>query len=104
MYDGLPAGQTWTASSQRVRTCFVKFIHATLGFHTEDGEWHWITCAPYAPARLSGKWNPIYSVLMNGDDRCCVLSVDEIQKCPAVETGFPTWWREYNDKMNLNSR
>ena len=86
MYEGLPAGQTWTASSRGL--CLVNKIHATLGYHTEDGEFHWVTCARYTPHNIGTSYS-IYSVLMKGDDACCVLSSHEIQKCPAIVGGMP---------------
>ena len=89
MYEGLPAGQTWTASSRGL--CLVNRIHATLGYHTKDGEFHWVTCDPYTPnmPNIFGTSYSIYSVLMKGDDACCVLSSHEIQKCPAIVGGMP---------------
>ena len=77
IYEGIPAGETWTAASRGL--CLVYRIHATLGYHTEDGEFHWITCIPYNSPATSFS---IYSIIMKGEDECCVLSSNEIQTCP----------------------
>ena len=85
MYDGLPAGQTWSASSRGF--CLVLHIYATLGYYNnKHGEehWSWLTCTPYAS---SGTAYSIYYVVMNGDNHCCVLSSHEIDHghvCPRV--------------------
>ena len=85
MYDGLPAGQTWSASSRGF--CLVLHIYATLGYYNnKHGEehWSWLTCTPYAS---SGTAYSIYYVVMNGDNHCCVLSSQEIKHghvCPRV--------------------
>ena len=73
---GLPAGQTWTASSRGL--CLVNYIHATLTYQTDDHFWVLMTCAPYTS---SGTSHSIYSILMKGDDACCVRSSHELQEC-----------------------
>ena len=73
--DGLAPGGTWTASSRGA--CLVKEIVVTL-----THPWHpdGLACAPYTS---SGTSYSIYSILMKGDDACCVLSSHETpQKCP----------------------
>ena len=93
---GLAAGQTWTASSRGL--CLVNRIYVTLTFPiparppwTADNDFFqnplynngygpsWGQCAPYDS---SGTSFSIYSIIMKGDDECCVLSSNEIQKCP----------------------
>ena len=76
-WDGLPAGQTWTASSRGL--CLVNRIYATLSYQIDGDGWLTLTCAPYTS---SGTAYSIYSIIMKGDDACCVLSSHEIQKCP----------------------
>ena len=80
---GLAAGQTWTASSRGL--CLVYRIYASLTLpdtHTPTSiisgqELH---CTPYAS---TGTAYSIYSVIMKGDDACCVLSSHQTpQKCP----------------------
>ena len=72
---GLNAGQTWTASSRGL--CLVYRINATL--MTGNFPDPYLRCAPYTS---SGTAYSIYSIIMKGDDACCVLSSHEIQKCP----------------------
>ena len=73
--DGVIApGDTWTASSRGV--CLVGYVYASL---TIPGTGI-IQCRKY---RSAGTTYSMYSILMNGDDACCVLSSHETpQKCP----------------------
>ena len=77
MYNGLPAWQTWTASSRGL--CLVNRIDAVLTFPDGRGG---ITCTPYTSTGTSYSQ---YSILMKwdnlGDDACCVRSSNQIQKC-----------------------
>ena len=77
MYNSLPAGQTWTASSRGL--CLVNRIDATLDL--PDGR-SGIMCTPYTSTGTSYSQ---YSILMKwdnfGDDACCVQSSNQIQKC-----------------------
>ena len=73
--EGLAAGQTWTASSRGL--CLVHRIHAAL--NRPDLANGYLTCYPY---KSSGTSHSIYSILMKGDEECCVRSSHEIQECP----------------------
>ena len=101
---GLSAGATWTAYSRGL--CLVNRISATLTFpnpanppvtaqndfvpggsvYNKGRGWVTLTCTPYTSTGTSFS---IYSILMKGDDACCVLSSHEIQKCPAIVGGMP---------------
>ena len=73
---GLYAGETWTASSYR-DWCLVTQIDATLfSIDLPNG---FATCAPY---ESSGTAYSIYSIIMKGDDACCVQSSHESGVCP----------------------
>ena len=87
-YDGLPAkqvslpaGQTWSASSRGL--CLVTRVYATL-YRPMERPWMpnqldpSITCATYSS---TGTSHSIYSILMKGDDACCVRSSHELQEC-----------------------
>ena len=74
--DGLYAGQTWTASSVR-GWCLVTQIDANLITPNLPGGY--LTCAPY---ESSGTAYSIYSIIMKGDDACCVQSRHESGVCP----------------------
>ena len=99
IYEDLPAGQTWTASSRGI--CLVNRIQVTLGHYRKDGSWHWLWCAPYIS---SGTSHSIYSVLMNvDDDACCVRSSHESQRCEGDDVDhyddpcFPCEWNTAYD-------
>ena len=72
--DGVPAGQTWSASSRGL--CLVSHVYATL---YRPKEVFPIECTPYTS---SGTAYSIFSIIMKGDEACCVLSSHEIQTCP----------------------
>lgn len=77
--DGLPAvwmpGTTWTASSRGL--CLVHRIYVDL--IRPDLPGGFLECAPYTS---TGTAYSIYSIRMDGEDACCVLSSHETQKCP----------------------
>ena len=76
----LPAQQTWTASSRGA--CLVHSISAILALPgLPDG----LECTPYWS--VMGTSYSIFSILMKGDDACCVLSSHETQKCPDTTSG-----------------
>ena len=84
MYDGLPAGQTWTATSRGL--CLVWNVRVTLAYPSKYPRSHpkyhpsqdYLLCALYSS---SGTSHSIYSILMKGDDACCVKSSHELQEC-----------------------
>ena len=79
--ENIASGDTWTASSRG--ECLDTKITAEIV--VPDGNWprgaqaHDVACAPYAS---SGTGHSIFSILMKGDNACCVLSSHETQKCP----------------------
>ena len=74
------SGDAWTASSRGA--CLVYRIHASLtvpDVRTKRGT-SALTCASYAS---SGTSYSIFSIIMDGEDACCVLSSHEQpQECP----------------------
>ena len=84
MYEGLPAGQTWTATSRGL--CLVWNVRVTLAYPSKYPRSHpkyhpsqdYLLCALYSS---SGTSHSIYSILMKGDDACCVKSSHELQEC-----------------------
>ena len=75
MNEGLPAGETWTASSRGA--CLITWVTATPTLpNLPDG----LKCASY---HSSGTSYSIFFILMKGDDACCVRSSHETpQECP----------------------
>ena len=67
------AQQTWKASSRG--ECLVHRITATLTIPDGPG---YLLCTTY---KSSGTGHSIYSIIMKGDDVCCVRSSHESQKC-----------------------
>ena len=78
MYDGLGAGETWTAPSRGL--CLVKTIRATLWYYHEESGWlERFACDPYIS---SGTAYSKYSILMKGDEHaCCIRSSHESKRC-----------------------
>ena len=74
--DAIASGGTWTSSSRGA--CFVSTIRATLTIPA--GYRKHLKCTRYK--RNPGDTYSIFSIIMKGDDACCVLSSNETQKCP----------------------
>ena len=72
--DHVASGQTWTASTRI--PCIVSRMDATLFLPQTSTN---VKCTPYLS--VPGTTNQIFSILMKGDDACCVLSSHETQKC-----------------------
>ena len=73
---GFYSGHSWTASSVRA-WCLVTQIDASL--FRIDLPYGYLKCAPY---ESSGTAYSIYSIIMKGDDACCVQSSHESGVCP----------------------
>ena len=69
------AHQTWKASSRGA--CLVRIINAVLTLPDGNG----LMCAEYLSTPATSY--SIFSIIMKGDDECCVLSSHQTpQKCP----------------------
>ena len=77
--EGIVSGDTWTEPTSR-GLCLVKKISAvlTLPNHTSNAPYGELRCNPY---KSSGTSYSIYSIIMDGDDRCCVRNSHQSQKC-----------------------
>ena len=80
--DAIASGGSWTASSRGA--CLVRTIHATLTIPV--GYRKNLSCTHYWSV-----WGTSYSqfsIIMDGDDACCVLSSHETpQECPDTTSG-----------------
>jgi hypothetical protein len=77
--EGIVSGDTWTEPTSR-GLCLVKKISAvlTLPDRTSNAPYGELRCTPY---KSSGTSYSIYSIIMDGDDRCCVRNSHQSQKC-----------------------
>ena len=85
----IPSGGTWTASSRGA--CLVGAIYARVN---PDGR-SYLECTPY---KSSGTSYSIFSIIMKGDDACCVLSSHETQTCPWIKR-----WNELEIVMGCDA-